>query len=68
MKNLAISNGSACNSLIVQPSHVLTAMGLNSDDALSSIRFSLGKYNTENEIKEAIEIVKYNINQLNKYA
>lgn len=68
LQNLSVSNGSACNSMIFQPSHVLTAMGLSEDEAMSSIRFSVGKFNTENEIKEAIEIINYNINLLTRYA
>lgn len=68
LQNLSVSNGSACNSMIFQPSHVLTAMGLSEDEAMSSIRFSVGKFNTDNEIKEAIEIINYNINLLNRYA
>lgn len=68
LQNLSVSNGSACNSMIFKPSHVLTAMGLSEDEAMSSIRFSVGKFNTENEIKEAIEIINYNINLLTRYA
>lgn len=68
LQNLSVSNGSACNSMIFQPSHVLKAMGLSEDEAMSSIRFSVGKFNTENEIKEAIEIINYNINLLTRYA
>lgn len=68
LQNLSVSNGSACNSMIFQPSHVLTAMGLSENEAMSSVRFSLGKFNTENEIKEAIEIINYNINLLTRYA
>ncbi len=57
MKNVAVSNGSACTAAVVEPSHVLTAMGLCDDDAFASIRFSLGKHNEENEIKAVVNIV-----------
>lgn len=57
MKNIAVSNGSACTSAIVEPSHVLHAMELNDSDAFASIRFSLGKFNTENEIKTVVETI-----------
>lgn len=56
MKNVAVSNGSACSSAVVEPSHVLTAMSLSNDDAFASIRFSLGKLNTESEVKEVVKI------------
>ena len=58
LKNIAVSNGSACTSLIVEPSHVLTAMGLNEDLAFSAIRFSLSKFNTESEIRKTVEDIK----------
>ena len=48
--NVAVSNGSACTSAIVEPSHVLTSMGLSKDDAFSSIRFSLGRFSTLPEV------------------
>lgn len=57
MKNVAVSNGSACTSAVVEPSHVLTAMGLNEDDAFASIRFSLGRFNTREEIQKVVEII-----------
>ena len=58
MKNIAVSNGSACSSAVVEPSHVLIAMGLSDDDAFASIRFSLGKFNSTLEITMLIEEIK----------
>lgn len=58
LRTIAISNGSACNSSIVEPSHVLTSMGLSEDLAFSAIRFSLSKYNTENDIAEVLKEIK----------
>jgi len=58
MKNVAVSNGSACSSATVEPSHVLTAMGLSDDDAFASIRFSLGKFNNKNEVQTVVKIFR----------
>jgi cysteine desulfurase len=58
LKGLAVSTGAACSSGVIEPSHVLTAMGLRPDRARSSIRFSLGKQNTAEEIEFASELVK----------
>lgn len=58
MKNIAVSNGSACSSAVVEPSHVLKAMGLNDDDAFASLRFSLGKFNTIEDIETVISKIK----------
>jgi len=48
--NVAVSNGSACTAAVFKPSHVLKEMGLNNDQAFASIRFSLGRFNTKDEI------------------
>ena len=50
LKGLAVSTGAACSSGAIEPSHVLVAMGLRADRARASIRFSLGKQTTEEEI------------------
>lgn len=54
---IAVSTGAACTLGAINPSHVLTAMGLNEKLAKSSIRFSLGKYNTKKEIEYVIDTV-----------
>lgn len=51
LKNIAMSNGSACSSTKVEPSHVLMAMGLSTQDAYSSLRISLGRFSTEQDIE-----------------
>lgn len=61
---IAVSNGSACTSTSIEPSHVLTAMGLDEVAAFSCIRFSLGKYNTKDEINTVIYAVKTVVGQL----
>ena len=58
MKDIAVSNGSACSSAVVEPSHVLKSMGLNDEDAFASLRFSLGKYNTTEDIETLIQKIK----------
>jgi cysteine desulfurase len=57
LKGLAVSTGAACSSGAIEPSHVLTAMGLSSDRARSSIRFSLGRQNTMEEVDLAVALV-----------
>jgi cysteine desulfurase len=54
MKEIAVSSGSACSSASPEPSHVLTAIGLRKEDVLSSIRFGLGRFTTDEEIEYAI--------------
>ena len=50
MEQIAVSTGSACSSLTLRPSHVLLSIGLSPEQAHGSIRFSLGKYTTEEDI------------------
>src|ERR1700691_3413395 len=57
LKGLAVSTGAACSSGALEPSHVLTAMGLRPDRTRASIRFSLGKQNTSEEIDLALALV-----------
>lgn len=64
LKNLAVSQGSACSSAIHQPSHVLKAMGLSDELAFSSIRVGLGRFTTENEVDTAIRDIKAVIPEL----
>lgn len=55
--NICISAGSACNSGVAQPSHVLKAIGLSDEDALNSVRITIGHENTEDEIIQAANII-----------
>jgi cysteine desulfurase len=66
LKGLACSTGAACSSGAVEPSHVLTAIGLPASDARASIRFSLGRHTTESEIAAALEIIPAAVSQLRK--
>jgi cysteine desulfurase len=64
LKGLAVSTGAACSSGAIEPSHVLIAMGLRSDQARASIRFSLGKQTTEADIDFALGLVPETIGRL----
>jgi cysteine desulfurase len=57
LRGLACSTGAACSSGAVEPSHVLTAIGLTPEDARASLRFSLGRYTTPSEIEQALQII-----------
>lgn len=59
---ICVSSGSACSINDVKPSFVLRAIGLNDDEARSSIRFSIGKYNNKKEMYEVAKMVEYFVN------
>ncbi|WP_457913681.1 IscS subfamily cysteine desulfurase [Candidatus Gillettellia adelgis] len=64
LTDLAISSGSACTSASLEPSYVLRALGMNAELAHSSIRFSLGRFTTQEEIDYTIKLVRQSINRL----
>ena len=64
MKGIAVSSGSACSSGSLEPSHVLRAIGCSKELAQSSIRFSIGRYTTQDEIDFTVQIVKDSVRRL----
>jgi len=64
LKGLAVSTGAACSSGALEPSHVLTAMGLSTDRAKASIRFSLGKQNVVEDINFALGLISETVGRL----
>lgn len=64
LKGLAVSTGAACSSGALEPSHVLVAMGMSADHARASIRFSLGKQNTPEDVDFALGLVPATIGRL----
>jgi cysteine desulfurase len=64
LKGLALSTGAACSSGAIEPSHVLIAMGLRPEQARASIRFSLGKQTTEEDIDFAIQLLPETVARL----
>jgi cysteine desulfurase len=64
LKGLAVSTGAACSSGAIEPSHVLTAMGLGPDRARASLRFSLGKQNNQEEADFALSLIPATVARL----
>ncbi|MGB0468065.1 MAG: IscS subfamily cysteine desulfurase [Pontibacterium sp.] len=64
IKDLAVSSGSACTSASLEPSYVLRALGLNDELAHSSIRFSLGRFTTEDDVDRAVAQLRQAVGKL----
>ena len=64
LKGLAVSTGAACSSGALEPSHVLIAMGLRPDQARASLRFSLGKQNTKDDVDFALGLIPSTVARL----
>jgi cysteine desulfurase len=66
MNGIAVNTGSACFSKSLEVSHVMMAIGGNHERAHGSVRFTFGRFNTEEEIEYTVEKLKYIIEQLRK--
>jgi cysteine desulfurase len=64
IKGLAVSSGSACTSASLEPSYVLRALGRSDELAHSSLRMTVGRYSTEEEIDYAIATIRANVGKL----
>ena len=64
LKNIAVSSGSACTSASLEPSYVLRALGADDEMAHSSIRFGIGRFTTEEEIDQTIELLEKHVGRL----
>jgi len=63
-KDIAVSSGSACTSASVEPSYVLKSLGLTDEQSHSSLRFSFGRFTTEAEVTQAIQVVRHGVDRL----
>ncbi len=68
LDNIAVSAGSACDSESVTPSHVLSAMGVPNELALTAVRFGVGRYNTSEEIEIVVDEVEKTVRRLRSLA
>jgi cysteine desulfurase len=64
LKEIAVSSGSACTSASLEPSYVLRAIGVDEELAHTSIRFGLGRFNTEEEVDYVIDLVVGKVKKL----
>ncbi len=64
VKDIAVSSGSACTSASLEPSYVLRALGRSDELAHSSIRFSIGRFTTEEEVDFAVDLLRRKVGKL----
>ena len=64
LKGVAVSSGSACTSASLEPSYVLRALGRNDELAHSSLRMTIGRFTTEEEIDHAVQAIRHNVTKL----